>query len=145
MLSMDSGMLLWHAAYSPFFGLSSPCDPYQQSGFLYALYSSASAQFGSQQADEMTTAESGRDCLPPLQWYTQDHVVWHFHEVSVCPPQAEPNSVRGSSSKEIELSGGNGNGSGSGGKARRVLTALSTSEAVSPATAQDIAAKVAQV
>ena len=66
-LSLENGMLLYYLELEPSFGLSTPCDPYQQGGFLYALYSSASSLF--------------RD-KPPLEWYTQEHVVWHFHENS---------------------------------------------------------------
>jgi hypothetical protein len=125
-LSMDSGMLLHSQELLPSFGLSSPCDPYQQSGFLYALYSSASAQFGpgGKENDISVPASASTSALSPLQWFTQGHVVWHFHECN----EGKPVGV--------------GVGGGVGG---RILTALATSDEISAATAQAVAVQLAQV
>jgi hypothetical protein len=134
MLSMESGMLLFSQEIKPSFGLSTPCDPYQQSGFLYALYSSASAQFGSPDKEERSTRNSGssddghdrNSHNASLQWYTQDHVVWYFHEEW----------------QEVQMSA---EGAGTGHGRRRILTALSTTGAVSSTSAQAIAVKLSQV
>lgn len=143
MLSMESGMLLFSQEMKPSFGLSTPCDPYQQSGFLYALYSAASAQFGSQsqrqrQRQNDNSISTAPECgchghvLSPLQWYTQDQVVWYFHEVCQSLPQPQPQTEHGSNS-------------GGGGGFRRVLTALSAPETLSPASALAVTAVLSQV
>ena len=140
MLSMDSGMLLYSQELQPSFGLSSPCDPFRQSGFLFALYASASAQFAPPSSSSSSSSggsggssgtKGGPDSArrdPPLQWCTQDRVVWHFHE--------EQQEEEG----EQRVVGG-----GKAAGARRVLTALSATADLSPASAQAIAAQLAQV
>jgi hypothetical protein len=119
MLSMESGMLLFSQEFQPSFGMSTTCDPFQQSGFLYALYSSAIAQFDSY------NKEDGSARVPPLQWYSQGRVLWHFHEHSQC----------------ATASGGFGLSTAN----RRVLVALATSIDVSPRCAQIFAFKLSQV
>ena len=143
MLSMESGMLLYSQELRPSFGLSQSCDPYQQSGFLYALYSSASAQFGSEKQKDTTSTTPPCHCnvVAPLQWFTQDHVVWYFHEMCQCPIQTQHTQT------PLEQSSDEGNLAPVSLPmcTRRVLTALSVSETITSASAQAMAAKLSQV
>lgn len=115
-------MVLHYLEIVQSFGLSTLCDPFQQCGFLYALYSSASAQFSSQ--------ERGYT-LPSLQWFTQDNVMWHFHEGIRSFADA---GLREKGAGECTVNG-----------EQKVLIALSTNVDVSPSTAQRVAAGLSQV
>ena len=115
-------MLLFSHEFVKSFGLRTPCDPFQQSGFLYALYSSAAAlQGGNSKSSCAGDTEKGRGVTSALQWHSQGNIQWHFRE-ETCSDDPE--------------SKGAGN--------RRILIAMATSCSVSASTAQAISTALSQ-
>ena len=109
-ISLENGMLLFSQELEPSFGLSSiNFDPYQQCGFLYALYSSASAQFDDQSSGEKQKQRdtNRRVCTSALEWFSQEHVMWYFYEEWNAPappiPLSDPSTISSTSVKATRI------------------------------------------
>jgi len=114
-------MLLFSHEVVDSFGLLTPCDPYQQCGFLYALYTSSSALDAPCRHESESSVTSSTSTL---QWHSQGHIRWHFREegVSSGPDVSNTESVN-----------------------HKILVVISISHHVCPCSAQIIAGNLSKV